>query len=92
MVWRFAGIVGINPGPLTLRELWQMAEERQRDQWSHTSVLLAVLANIHRDPKRTSRYTSEDFNPFSVRRSVSMKAEIGVLKQVFVDNRSGEGL
>ena len=51
-----------------------MAEERQRDHWSHTSLVLAVLANIHRDPKRAGRYTADDFNPFTARKPVTMKA------------------
>lgn len=66
-----------------------MAEGRQRDQWSHTSLVLAVLANIHRDPKRAGRYTSDDFNPFTARKPVTMKAGVGILKQVFVDSRKG---
>ena len=66
-----------------------MAEERQRDHWSHTSLVLAVLANIHRDPKRAGRYTADDFNPFTTRKPVTMKAGVGILKQVFVDNRKG---
>lgn len=66
-----------------------MAEERQRDQWSHTSLVLAVLANIHRDPKRAGRYTADDFNPFTARKPVTMKAGVGILKQVFVDSWKG---
>ena len=66
-----------------------MAEERQRDHWSHTSLVLSVLANIHRDPKRAGRYTADDFNPCTARRPVTMKAGVGILKQVFVDNRKG---
>jgi hypothetical protein len=66
-----------------------MAEARQRDHWSHTSLVLAVLANIHRDPKRSGRYTADDFNPFTARKPVTMKAGVGILKQVFVDNRKG---
>ena len=67
-----------------------MAEERQRDAWSHTSLVLAVLANIHRDPKKAKRYTSEDFNPFTVKKPDHVKADIGVLKQVFVNQRGGQ--
>ncbi|HRF02438.1 MAG TPA: hypothetical protein PLI18_18135 [Pirellulaceae bacterium] len=66
-----------------------MAEERQRDQWAHTSLVLAVLANLHRDPKRTGRYTTDDFNPFAAGRSAAPKAGIEVLRAVFVDRGPG---
>lgn len=43
-----------------------MAEGRAESLWSHTSHVLALLANVHRDPKRTSRpFAPADFNPFS---------------------------
>lgn len=67
-----------------------MAEARQRDHWSHTSAVLALLANIHRDPKKAGRYTPDDFNPLTEKKPVVIKAGIGVLKQVFVDNRKGD--
>ena len=67
-----------------------MAEARQQDQWNHTSLVLAVLANIHRDPKKSGRYTADDFNPFTKRKSVAMKAGIDILKQVFVDRPTGD--
>jgi hypothetical protein len=67
-----------------------MAEERQRDHWSHTSLVLSVLANIHRDPKRAGRYSADDFNPFSARRPVTIRAGVGILKQVFVDRPRGD--
>ncbi|HAN98342.1 MAG TPA: hypothetical protein DCQ98_13325 [Planctomycetaceae bacterium] len=75
---------------MTLRELEELAEERQRDQWAHTSLVLAVLANLHRDPKRTGRYSPDDFNPFAASRGAPPpKAGIEVLKAVFVDQGSG---
>ena len=61
-----------------------MAEARQRDNWAHTSVTLALTANIHRDPKKAGRYKPDDFNPFAVKKPVVIKAGIGILKQVFV--------
>ena len=40
-----------------------MARGRQRDQWSRMSSLLAMLANIHRDPKKGREYAASDFDP-----------------------------
>ncbi|HEY1068411.1 MAG TPA: hypothetical protein VGE52_19970 [Pirellulales bacterium] len=65
-----------------------MAEGRTREAWNHTSALLALLANIHRDPKKTSPFKPADFHP-SVKRATAAPVKVGirVLKQVFVDSR-----
>lgn len=81
----------MNPAPLTLRELVWMAEARQLDQWNHTAALLALLANVHRDPKKTRPLRPIDFHPH--RKSApgvpaAQKADISILKTVFVDRRS----
>ncbi len=66
-----------------------MAEARSRERWSHTSAVLALLANCHRDPrKKPTPYQPADFNPYQRRRERPVrKASIQVLKQVFVDRR-----
>lgn len=66
-----------------------MAEARSRERWAHTSALLALTANIHRDHrKKPTPYKPADFNPYQRRREVAVrKVPIGVLKQVFVDRR-----
>jgi hypothetical protein len=77
----------VNPGPLTLRELVWMAEARQSDLWNHTAALLALLANAHRDPKKTRPLKPIDFHPYrsSKPTTAAPKAPISILKQVFVD-------
>lgn len=41
-----------------------MAEGRNRAHWQHTSSVLALLANAHRDPKKTPRpFKPSDFDP-----------------------------
>ena len=61
-----------------------MAEARMRDEWSRTSSLMALIANVNRDPKKTRALKPRDFDPFSGR-SESVKTDITVLKAVFVD-------
>ena len=64
-----------------------MAEARGRDAWGRTSTVLALLANIHRDPKKGRALRPSDFNPYETKRQSGMpiKAEnIGLLKKVFV--------
>jgi hypothetical protein len=44
-----------------------MAEGRQRDNWAHTSSILALTANCNRDPKKQRAFTPNDFDPFAVK-------------------------
>ena len=50
--WReiaaMAGRTGLDPGPLTLRELMWADEGRRRDEWMRASRLEALLININR--------------------------------------------
>ena len=69
-----------------------MAQARQQDHWNHTASLMALLANINRDPKRGRALTPADFHPLqNVRRQTQtekpLKGQIGMLKAVFVDQR-----
>ncbi|MCZ2341695.1 MAG: hypothetical protein LC104_07850 [Bacteroidales bacterium] len=63
-----------------------MAESAGRERWTHTSAVLALLANVHRDPKKGRAFTTADFHPYlrHVERT-DIKVGIGVLRQVFVD-------
>ena len=57
-----------------------------RERWSHTSSLMALLANLHRDPKKGKRFSSEDFDPFArgtKRKPPAVPADITVLRDVF---------
>ncbi len=64
-----------------------MAEARSRERWAHTSALMVLTANIHRDQrKKPSPYKPADFNPYLRKRELPVrKASIEVLKRVFVD-------
>ncbi len=63
-----------------------MAEARGREAWNHTSAVMALLANIHRDPKKHRAFRPSDFNPYEARRKTGVPitaANIGVLKKAF---------
>ena len=66
-----------------------MTHARQRDGWNHTASVLAMLANVNRDPKKGRAFKPADFHPIPVvRRAESLpplKGDIGMLKTVFVD-------
>jgi len=72
---------------LTLRELLAMAEARVKDEWTRTSSLMALIANVHRDPKRTRAFKPADFDPFA-RPARPIKVGVEVLKDVFIDRKS----
>jgi hypothetical protein len=62
-----------------------MAEARCRERWAHTSAVLALIANVHRDPKRSRVFKPADFDPHRQRKDAPrVKVGIGILKQVFV--------
>jgi hypothetical protein len=66
-----------------------MGESRSQQAWAHTSSVLALLANIHRDSKKTRAYKPADFNPHIRKSSVTIqKVGISVLKQVFISNQT----
>lgn len=68
-----------------------MAEAKSRQAWNHTSAVLAMLANIHRDAKKTRAYRPADFHPHRrTEKPTITKVGINVLKQVFVDRRPGD--
>jgi len=63
-----------------------MAEARLQDNWSRTSSLMALLANCHRDPKKTQAYRPRDFNPFT-KMTPAVQVGVEVLKDVFINGR-----
>jgi hypothetical protein len=67
-----------------------MADGRGRAEWGRMSSLMALVANINRDPKRTRAFRPDDFNPYAERRSRGILITSGnmeVLKTVFVDRK-----
>jgi hypothetical protein len=55
--------------------------------------VLALLANVHRDPKKSRTYKPADFNPHLRARPTTAqrpKASVGVLKQVFIKEKQGD--
>ena len=70
-----------------------MAQARQEDNWNHTAAIMALLANVNRDPKRGRPFKPADFHPALPGRQARtqspsvLKGEITMLKTVFVDQR-----
>jgi hypothetical protein len=66
-----------------------MLDGRQRHDWSIAASVMAVLANLHRDPKRSCRLKPSDFDPFAKHPPTHrpVKADVSVLKDVFIDRK-----
>jgi hypothetical protein len=41
-----------------------MVEGHGREQWAHTSLICALIANAHRDPKKQRPFKPDDFNSY----------------------------
>jgi len=40
-----------------------MSEGRSRSLWAHTSSVMALIANVNRDPKKSRPFQPSDFSP-----------------------------
>jgi hypothetical protein len=68
-----------------------MAEARARDNWAHTSAVLALIANVNRDPKKTRPFKPADFDPYAGkdRREEAIEVtDMAVLKDAFLKERN----
>jgi len=67
-----------------------MAQARQQDGWNHTAALLAMLANVNRDPRKGRAFRPADFHPIPAPKRTesppALKGDIAMLKTVFIDN------
>ena len=68
-----------------------MAEGRAKDQWQYTSSILALIANVNRDPKKSKEFKPSDFNPtLSTSRPdviVVNKENVSLLKTMFTGDK-----
>ena len=65
-----------------------MADARQRESWSHTSAVLALVANVNRDAKKTRAFRPSDFNPLAAASKGKCELrtkDLSILKRVFVE-------
>jgi len=67
-----------------------MFHNRGKEAWSHTSSLMAVLANTHRDSKKHRPYGPKDFDPYRCDepdKPTTKLKDLSILKSIFVDNQ-----
>lgn len=81
--------MGIDPNPLTLRQLLWMAHGVRQSSWGYLSHLMCLIANVN--AAKGKRFKPADFNPMlqkAKRVTLSPKESIEVLLKVFVQNGS----
>jgi hypothetical protein len=71
-IYRLAGIAGVNPDPLTLRELLWMSEARGEFEWQQTAAVMALHANMNR-AKGKPPISPDQFNPYAAERVKASK-------------------
>ena len=72
-----------------------MAESRERAEWGRFAALMALVANAHRDPRRSSPVRPERFNPYEGKTHGQAgrntpKAPLTVLRDVFCRKDRGD--
>jgi len=66
-----------------------MAEGRSKQMWTHTSCIMALIANVNRDPKKTRAFKPDDFNPYAqVEVRQSPQKGWAMLKEIFGKNHA----
>lgn len=66
-----------------------MAEGHHRDVWQHTASIMALIANVNRDPKKGRPFKPSDFNPYVSKKRctdviVVTQENVSLLKQAFM--------
>lgn len=74
-----------------------MADGKSRESWQRTSTILALIANVNKDPNKGRPFKPADFDPYaSKHESTGDKIRIdnlGLLKSAFVkDKKNGKSL
>jgi len=77
--YMLAGSIGVDPGPLTIRELLWMADGAARTLWQHTSSIMALITNCFRDTRKYGIVKPSDINPFEIE-SRPKGIPVGILK------------
>jgi|LSQX01.1.fsa_nt_gb hypothetical protein len=75
-----------------------MTESRERSEWGRLSSLMALIANVNRDPKRRGSYKPAEFNPYfqgdrysELTRRKRAKAPLTVLRDLWCRGQKKEG-
>ena len=65
-----------------------MTEARGRFEWGQTASLMALIANVLRDPKKSRTVKPSDFNPYNVK--LKTKAPVSILRDIWCKQDSAQ--
>jgi hypothetical protein len=67
-----------------------MGEACAKAEWSRTASLMALIANVNRDPSKQRAFEAKDFYPFEEPepKPIPKTKDLSVLRTVFVDRKS----
>ena len=71
-----------------MRELVRMTEARGRFEWGQTASLMALIANVLRDPKKSRTVKPSDFNPYNMKQKT--KAPVSILRDIWCKQDSAQ--
>ena len=61
-MYEIAGVLGVDPEPFTLRELWWMIGGKDKKDWGVLSVICATMYNASGFSKKV--VSPDEFNPY----------------------------
>lgn len=71
-----AGVLGVDPGPFSIRELYWMAEGRRTSQWDHTALLAATVLNSRQGITRAHLIAPRRLHPdYQTEPAITLPAE-----------------
>ena len=65
-----------------------MTEARGRFEWGQTASLMALIANVLRDPKKCRNVKPSDFNPYNT--NPKTKAPVSILRDIWCKQDSAQ--
>lgn len=84
MIYEAAGILGVDPGPLTARELQWMAMARSEWVWGLLSWKQAFEINVSPYRKKGRMAKPDDINPMKAeKRSAGTKVSVAEMAAIF---------
>ena len=68
-----------------------MSEAKSRDDWRHTAALMALVANVNRDPHKQRPFQPEDFSPYEQKPKTVIRGKgLRLLRDVFVKTETAK--
>ena len=69
---------------MTARELCWAAVAADRQHWNHTSAVVAVIAEVNRNPaKRSKPFVASEFNPYEVKKVTNHRRQKMIERENF---------